>query len=51
MNVVMTGSGGMIELQGTAEGPAFSRAELAELLDLAEHGIHELSKLQRAAFA
>jgi ribonuclease PH len=51
MNVVMTGSGGMIELQGTAEGPAFFRAELAELLDLAEHGIHELSKLQRAAFA
>ena len=49
MNVVMTGSGGMIELQGTAEGPAFSRAELAELLDLAEHGIHELSKLQANA--
>jgi ribonuclease PH len=49
MNVVMTGSGGMIELQGTAEGPAFSRAELAELLDLAQHGIHELSKLQANA--
>jgi|UniRef100_UPI0040483AEE ribonuclease PH len=50
MNVVMTGKGGMIEIQGTAEGPAFSRAELAGLLDLAEQGIQELGTLQAAAF-
>jgi len=49
MNVVMTGKGGMIEIQGTAEGAAFSRAELIELLDLAEQGIQELSKLQTQA--
>jgi ribonuclease PH len=46
MNVVMTGKGGMIEVQGTAEGPAFSRSELNALLDLAEQGIRELSQLQ-----
>jgi ribonuclease PH len=46
MNVVMTGKGGMIEVQGTAEGPAFSRSELNALLDLAEQGIQELSQLQ-----
>ena len=49
MNVVMTGKGGMIEIQGTAEGAAFSRTELIELLDLAEQGIAELSKLQTQA--
>jgi len=49
MNVVMTGKGGMIEIQGTAEGAAFSRAELIELLNLAEQGIQELSKLQTQA--
>ena len=49
MNVVMTGKGGMIEIQGTAEGVAFSRTELIELLDLAEQGIAELSKLQTQA--
>ena len=49
MNVVMTGTGGMIEIQGTAEGAAFSRTELIELLDLAEQGITELSKLQTQA--
>jgi len=46
MNVVMTGKGGMIELQGTAEGPAFSRAELNALLDLAQQGIEELTQMQ-----
>ena len=46
MNVVMTGKGGMIELQGTAEGAAFSRRELKTLLDLAERGIQELTDLQ-----
>jgi len=49
MNVVMTGKGGMIEVQGTAEGATFSRAELTALLDLAEQGIHDLTKLQLKA--
>jgi len=39
MNVVMTSSGRFVEVQGTAEGEPFSRAELDELLGLAEHGI------------
>jgi ribonuclease PH len=42
MNVVMTGSGRLIEVQGTAEGEPFSRAELDKLLDLAARGISEL---------
>ena len=46
INVVMTGKGGMIEVQGTAEGATFSRAELSALLDLAEKGIRELTQLQ-----
>ena len=46
MNVVMTGKGGMIEVQGTAEGAAFSRNELNALLDLAEQGIRELTQMQ-----
>ena len=50
MNVVMTGKGGMIEVQGTAEGATFSRAELSALLDLADQGIRELTQLQAAAF-
>ena len=49
MNVVMTGAGGLIEVQGTAEGAAFSRAELNALLDLAEAGIGRLTELQQAA--
>ena len=49
MNVVMTGSGGLIEVQGTAEGDAFSRAELNAMLELAERGIRELVAAQRAA--
>ncbi|QWD79332.1 ribonuclease PH [Polynucleobacter sp. MWH-Spelu-300-X4] len=49
MNVVMTGSGGIIEVQGTAEGAAFSRAELDALLNLAEKGISELVALQKQA--
>ena len=49
MNVVMTEGGGMIEVQGTAEGKAFSRAELNALLDLADSGIRRLFELQRAA--
>ncbi len=47
MNVVMTGQGGMIEVQGTAEGAAFSRAELNQLLDLAQLGISQLHRAQR----
>jgi ribonuclease PH len=49
MNVVMTGAGGFVEVQGTAEGAAFSRAEMDQLLGLADAGIRELVALQRAA--
>ena len=49
MNVVMTGAGGLIEVQGTAEGEPFSRGELDQLLDLAEAGIRRLVALQREA--
>ncbi|MCG6874618.1 MAG: ribonuclease PH [Betaproteobacteria bacterium] len=49
MNVVMTGSGGFIEIQGTAEGHAFSRSELDALVALAERGIRELVACQRSA--
>ena len=49
MNVVMTGSGTLVEVQGTAEGAPFSRAELDALLDLAQAGCHDLTRLQRAA--
>ena len=51
MNIVMTGKGGMIEVQGTAEGAPFSRAELEALLNLAKAGIEELSSLQRKALS
>jgi len=51
MNVVMTGSGGFVEVQGTAEGAAFSRAEMDQLLALADKGIRELVELQKAAMA
>ncbi len=49
MNVVMTGSGGFVELQGTAEGETFSRVEMDRLLALADKGIRELVALQKAA--
>ncbi len=51
MNVVMTGAGRFVEVQGTAEGAAFSRAEMDTMLSLAEKGILELMALQRAALA
>ncbi|MEY2797113.1 MAG: hypothetical protein RLZZ119_594 [Pseudomonadota bacterium] len=51
MNVVMTGRGGMIEVQGTAEGAAFSRSELDALLNLAQVGIEELTRIQKNALA
>jgi len=49
MNVVMTGSGRFIEVQGTAEGEPFARAELDRLLALGERGVRELVARQRAA--
>jgi ribonuclease PH len=49
MNVVMTGSGGLIEVQGTAEGETFDRAQLDALLDLAALGIDRLVGEQRRA--
>ncbi len=51
MNVVMTGAGHFVEVQGTAEGAAFSRTEMDALLSLAEQGISELMALQTAALA
>jgi ribonuclease PH len=49
MNVVMTGSGGLVELQGTAEGEPFTRDELDAMMRLAEKGIRELVAAQKAA--
>jgi ribonuclease PH len=49
MNVVMTGAGGFVEVQGTAEGVPFSRAEMDEMLALAGRGIAELVQAQRRA--
>lgn len=51
MNVVMDGAGGLIEIQGTAEGKAFTRAELNRLLDLASAGIERILAAQRDALA
>ena len=51
MNVVMTASGGIIEVQGTAEGEPFSRAELDILLELAAAGIGDIVAAQRSALA
>ena len=51
MNVVMNDGGGFIELQGTAEGHAFRRDELDELLRLADKGIKSLMKSQLEALA
>jgi ribonuclease PH len=49
MNVVMTGAGNFVEVQGTAEGVAFTRKEMDSLLALAEKGIAELVQLQNAS--
>ena len=51
MNVVMTGAGNFIEVQGTAEGVAFTRAEMNALLVLAENGIQELVAMQRQSLS
>ena len=50
-NFVMTGSGGIIEIQGTAEGEPFSEDTLRELLELAKHGIGQLVGLQKKVLA
>ena len=49
MNVVMTGAGRLVEVQGTAEGEPFSRKEMNAMLDLAEQGIRQLVAAQRSA--
>jgi ribonuclease PH len=51
MNVVMTDASGLVEVQGTAEGRPFSRAQVDRLLDMAAHGIGRLAALQRQALA
>jgi ribonuclease PH len=51
MNVVMNEAGGFVEVQGTAEGAAFSRRELDAMLALADKGIAELVAAQRAALS
>jgi len=51
MNVVMTGAGHFVEVQGTAEGAAFTRSEMDQLLALAEKGIADLVALQQQALA
>ncbi len=51
MNVVMTGAGGLVEVQGTAEGEPFTRTQMNQLLDLAQAGISQLINHQQAALA
>jgi len=51
MNVVMTETGKIIEIQGTAEGEPFSHEELLSLLELAKHGIREIVDVQKAALS
>jgi ribonuclease PH len=51
MNIVMTGNGGIVEIQGTAEGASFSREELVQLLDLGQGSIRQLVALQKEALA
>lgn len=51
MNVVMTGSGGFVEIQGTAEGEPFQREAMNAMLDLATSGIKELLNMQKAVLS
>ena len=51
MNVIMTGKGGIVEIQGTAEGEPFSRQQMNALMDLAEAGIRQLVAAQESALA
>jgi ribonuclease PH len=50
-NFVMTGDLGLVEVQGSAEGATFDRAQFGALMDLAERGIRALVEAQRAAIA
>lgn len=50
-NFVMTGQGGIVEIQGTAEGAPFSEEEFASLMKLARGGVNQLVELQKAAIA
>ena len=49
MNVVMSGAGKFIEVQGTGEHAVFDRGQLNELIDLADKGIQELTRIQKEA--
>lgn len=51
MNIVMTGNGNLVEVQGTAEGEPFSQDQLLQLLELARQGIYQLFEAQRAVLA
>lgn len=51
MNIVMTDAGHFIEVQGTAEGAAFDRGTMNQLLDLAQNGIRDLIVMQKQALA
>jgi ribonuclease PH len=51
MNVVMTANGGLVELQGTAEGEPFTEAQMNAMMALARKGIGELLQLQQQALA
>jgi ribonuclease PH len=51
MNVVMTGNGNFVEVQGTAEGSPFSKRDLEALIDLAESGIRNLITIQKEALS
>lgn len=51
MNVIMTGAGGIVEIQGTAEGEPFTRTQMNQLVDMAEAGIAQLIAKQKEALA
>ncbi|MDE2439662.1 MAG: ribonuclease PH, partial [Betaproteobacteria bacterium] len=51
MNVVMTGKGGIVEVQGTAEGEPFTREQMNVLMDMATQGIRQLVAAQESALA
>ena len=51
MNVIITGSGGIVEIQGTAEGEPFTRAQMSQLVDMAEAGISTLIAKQKETLA